>query len=320
MRGIEDFINIDENEDLQYFFVSDHLGSSSFITDVGGDAVQHLQYMPFGEHFVNQTSTSWETPYKFSGKEKDSKTGYSYFGARYYNSDLSVWLSVDPMSDMYPMLSPYVYVANNPILYCDPDGKKIIFPNLKTSFGYNFQMDINKLYETKHEKALIRMLHSTKVKIIINDASRFYLPDSWDVRESETKGGDASGHDYWSCEESNLVFLQYAQRTGVIIDGVEAKSYYVLAHELFHAKDIVNGYLNRERVSQIPKGMKSLVEGLTIGDEILEVRAIIQTNLVRKEMGDTNLRTDYNGVKLIEDDGVTPVRDYGFNVTNDITE
>ena len=73
LRGIEDFIGMDENEDLQYFFVTDHLGSSSYITDAGGDAVQHLQYMPpdsyrDGEHFVNQTSTSWETPYKFSGK------------------------------------------------------------------------------------------------------------------------------------------------------------------------------------------------------------------------------------------------------------
>ena len=78
LRGIEDFIGMDENEDLQYFFVTDlpmaiGIGSSSFITDAGGDAVQHLQYMPpdsyrDGEHFVNQTSTSWETPYKFSGK------------------------------------------------------------------------------------------------------------------------------------------------------------------------------------------------------------------------------------------------------------
>jgi len=125
LRGIEDFINIDENEDLQYFFITDHLGSSSFITDVGGDAVQHLQYMPFGEHFVNQTSTSWETPYKFSGKEKDDETGYSYFGARYYDSDLSVWLSVDPLASKYPSMSAYMYVAGNPVMLVDPDGRKI---------------------------------------------------------------------------------------------------------------------------------------------------------------------------------------------------
>ena len=58
-----------------------------------------------------------------SGKEKDSETGYHYFGARYYNSDLSIWLSVDPMADKYPSLSPYNYCAWNPLKIVDPDGR-----------------------------------------------------------------------------------------------------------------------------------------------------------------------------------------------------
>ena len=61
-----------------------------------------------------------------SGKEKDSETGYHYFGARYYNSDLSLWLSVDPMADKYPSLSPYNYCAWNPMKLVDPDGNKIL--------------------------------------------------------------------------------------------------------------------------------------------------------------------------------------------------
>ena len=60
-----------------------------------------------------------------TGKEKDSETGYYYFGARYYNSELSLWLSVDPMSDKYPSLSPYNYCAWNPLKLVDPDGCKI---------------------------------------------------------------------------------------------------------------------------------------------------------------------------------------------------
>ena len=60
-----------------------------------------------------------------SGKEKDSETGYHYFGARYYNSDLSLWLSVDPMSDKYPSLSPYNYCAWNPMKLVDPDGAEM---------------------------------------------------------------------------------------------------------------------------------------------------------------------------------------------------
>ena len=62
---------------------------------------------------------------KFTGKEKDSETGYYYFGARYYNSDLSIWLSVDPMADKYPSLSPYNYCAWNPMRLVDPNGAEI---------------------------------------------------------------------------------------------------------------------------------------------------------------------------------------------------
>ena len=67
--------------------------------------------------------------YTFSAKEKDSETGLSYFGARYYSSDLSIWLSVDPMSDKYPSLSPYVYCANNPVKLVDPNGEEFWKPD-----------------------------------------------------------------------------------------------------------------------------------------------------------------------------------------------
>ena len=61
----------------------------------------------------------------FTGKEKDAETGYSYFGARYYDSDLSgLFLSVDPMADKYPNISPYAYCAWNPLKLVDPDGRK----------------------------------------------------------------------------------------------------------------------------------------------------------------------------------------------------
>ena len=63
----------------------------------------------------------------FSAKEKDSETGLSYFGSRYYSSDLSIWLSVDPMSDKYPHQSNYVYCSNNPIKVIDPNGEDEYF-------------------------------------------------------------------------------------------------------------------------------------------------------------------------------------------------
>jgi RHS repeat-associated protein len=100
------------------------LGSSSFITDATGISTQHLQYLPYGELFVEQRgNANYFTPYMFSAKEKDEETGYSYFGARYLASDFSIWLSVDPLSDKYPNISPFAYCAWNPIMLVDPDGR-----------------------------------------------------------------------------------------------------------------------------------------------------------------------------------------------------
>ena len=61
-----------------------------------------------------------------TGKERDEETGYGYFGARYMDHELmTMWLSVDPMADKYPSLSPYNYCAWNPIRLVDPDGCEI---------------------------------------------------------------------------------------------------------------------------------------------------------------------------------------------------
>ena len=69
----------------------------------------------------NLSPVTWT--HTFSAKEKDVETGLSYFGSRYYSSDLSIWLSVDPMSDKYPHQSNYVYCSNNPIKVIDPNGE-----------------------------------------------------------------------------------------------------------------------------------------------------------------------------------------------------
>ncbi len=80
-----------------------------------------------GEPFVSQhvNMDGWATLYTFSAKEQDAETGYHYFGARYYDSELSVWLSVDPLADHPNQVdkSPYAYTWNSPVNLVDPDGR-----------------------------------------------------------------------------------------------------------------------------------------------------------------------------------------------------
>ena len=110
-----------------YYYHSDHLGSATWITNSVGTPVEYIHYMPYGELWVDQQATGYGERFKFTGKERDSESGYDYFGARYYSSTLPTWLSVDPLSDKYPHISPYAYCAWNPINKIDPDGKDDVF-------------------------------------------------------------------------------------------------------------------------------------------------------------------------------------------------
>jgi len=112
----------DERYD-QYYFHPDHLGSSSIITNYAKQMVQHLEYVPFGEVFLDERTTTYDTPYKFNAKELDEETGLYFYGARYLDPRLSLWLSVDPLAEKYPNVSSYVYCENNPVKFVDPDGR-----------------------------------------------------------------------------------------------------------------------------------------------------------------------------------------------------
>ncbi|MFA6200928.1 MAG: RHS repeat-associated core domain-containing protein, partial [Bacteroidales bacterium] len=109
-----------------FYYLSDHLGSSSYITNSFGVITQTLGYLPYGEEWVDIDNTPpYLTPYKFSGKEKDEESGFSYFGSRYYWDKGGIWLSVDPMSHKYPHLTSYNYCANSPVMVIDPNGEEM---------------------------------------------------------------------------------------------------------------------------------------------------------------------------------------------------
>ena len=112
----------------------------------------------------NLSPVTWT--FTFSAKEKDTETGFSYFGSRYYNSDLSIWLSVDPMASKYPSLSPYSYCANNPIKLVDPNGEDWIIDGIRYLPGQNCPDEVsestrdkwntmNEIYKTKNGQTLI---------------------------------------------------------------------------------------------------------------------------------------------------------------------
>jgi RHS repeat-associated protein len=130
--------NIEDNhlQGFYHYFHANHLGSTSLITNLDGEVVQHIECVPFGEVFIEERNNTWNTPYLFNAKELDEETGLYYYGARYYDSRVSLWVSADPKQEDYPNISTYAYCANNPVMFVDPDGNALILSSQKINF-YN---------------------------------------------------------------------------------------------------------------------------------------------------------------------------------------
>ena len=120
------YIPNDTTKEETFFYHSDHLGSTSYITDDEANITQYDAYLPYGELLVDEHSSSEELPYKFNGKEFDEETGLYYYGARYMNPMASIWYGVDPMAEKYVTAGGYIYTLENPINLVAPDGNKVI--------------------------------------------------------------------------------------------------------------------------------------------------------------------------------------------------
>ncbi|MEJ2637757.1 MAG: RHS repeat-associated core domain-containing protein, partial [Calditrichia bacterium] len=88
------------------YYLNDHLGSARAMAGSKWSA----NYYPFGE-IASQGGSQEDTRYDFTGKERDRSTGLHYFGARYYDSEIGRFLSVDAFADKYPSMTPYHYAA-----------------------------------------------------------------------------------------------------------------------------------------------------------------------------------------------------------------
>ena len=118
-----------------HFYYSDHLGSTSLITDANGTMSSHPQaesdYYPYGGEIVI-TADSTSNHYKYTGKERDSESGLDNFGARYDSSALGRFMTPDwaakPITVPYASfgdpqtLNLYAYVENSPVNKADADG------------------------------------------------------------------------------------------------------------------------------------------------------------------------------------------------------
>jgi len=240
--------------------------------------------------------------FTFSAKERDSETGYSYFGSRYYSSDLSIWLSVDPMAHKYPSLSPYVYCANNPVKLVDPNGEEIFvgedFYYLNGNLYYKGTKDIyvpeqgtfeekalnslNKLQSTKQGGELMTPFEGETGKdvIIKNASNNPHTPGKVEVNdEVYSQGAFKSATIYWNPNGDEL------------FKTLEPNATTDLGHEFSHVYDKANGTTYPiDNVDNCP---------------LNEWHAVYRENMIREELG-VPYRRGYNVLLLNNDGTKTP--------------
>lgn len=113
--------------DNQYF-IKNHLGSTVTLVDKDAQIVAPVyDYFPYGKQKI-AVNAPVKVTQTFTGKELDlfdkdlpdgeDGEGWYYFGARYYDSDIGLWISCDPKREFW---SPYRYTTN-PIAFLDPTG------------------------------------------------------------------------------------------------------------------------------------------------------------------------------------------------------
>jgi len=241
--------------------------------------------------------------YTFSAKERDSETGLSYFGSRYYSSDLGIWLSVDPMSDKYPSLSPYTYCANNPVRLVDPDGdtiviagvdgRKIIYMPGMVKTGDRFAQEtidaLNELYSGKSSlaKEMVEKLSSSNYnyRIEYSDVkSDFFEADYFsaavnvqDEFEATRKSMLQKGEITNGC--GGIIRWKYLECLTKVVNGVDNLPIMGLAHELAHAYDAMRGLFDRTEVNELA---------------MCEWQACDVVNIIRASYG-FSLQTHYGG-------------------------
>ena len=125
-NGVQKLLLTDEgyvtlSDGKYHYYLKDHQGNNRVVINQSGTVEETNHYYPFGGVFGTTGNTQ---PYKYNGKEFDTKKGLNWYdyGARHYDAALGRFTTNDPLAEKYYSMSPYTYCADNPVKFIDPNG------------------------------------------------------------------------------------------------------------------------------------------------------------------------------------------------------
>jgi RHS repeat-associated protein len=218
----------------------------------------------------------------YTGHELDAETGLNYAGARYYDSAIARWMSVDPLASSFPSHSPYNYVMGDPMRLTDPDGrapKDIILPSNAADRSYA-RRGIAELSRTDVGRQLVNRLESSEAKVFIQIGGIDTNGRTFGVKAniigdiiSVTELTVAINPGKVSASERGKEVMPFASSTPSDIG--------TLNQEFQHASDIIDDALGfRDRENSAP----------AYDQNINEIKAENTRVLTERQYGDLNAR------------------------------
>ncbi|MBC6490653.1 RHS repeat domain-containing protein [Flavihumibacter stibioxidans] len=141
------------------------------------DVVSANDYYPFGMLMPGRKFSAGVYRYGFNGKENDNEVkgvgNQQDYGMRIYDTRLGRFLSVDPITMQYPMLTPYQFASNTPIQAIDFDGLEAVV----TTFYYQSQKDAK--VKVVNSNIVVNNTKPRSETIMINLDGRNYMANSY---------------------------------------------------------------------------------------------------------------------------------------------
>ena len=280
----EGYINLTGTQQYHYY-LKDHQGNNRVVINRSGTVEETNHYYPFGGVFGTTGNTQ---PYKYNGKEFDTKKGLNWYdyGARHYDAALGRFTTNDRFAEKYYSMSPYQYGANNPVNNIDVNGDTIVvnpnpnglIDNVKMFFGF----------DTKYQKDVKADLQQLKKDDKEIGEMIIELEKSKNVHSiTRTKRGESnsSGFDREKAKKDipQGSIINYDPDVKTDINGNHRTPRIGLIHELQHSSDVDKGIMSYENIGN--------------GIPMREIRAINTENKIRKRTGDAK-RTEYRGRKI----------------------
>ena len=275
----EGYVSLDDRE--YHYYLKDHQGNNRVLVNKNGGVEEINHYYPFGGIFASEENVQ---PYKYNGKELDTKKGLNWYdyGARRYDAALGRFTTTDRFAEKYYSMSSYQYGGNNPVGNIDVNGDSIVIspnPNglidhIKSRFGYDtkFQKTV------KADLAQLKKDDKTVAQIILK------LEDSENIHQitmvEDRRKGNLTEVDKEKAAKgiSQGTTVRYDPYTQIEPSGEKRTPRVGLSHELQHSYDADQGTITRE---------------ITVnGVLLIEVRAINTENKIRMKTGDPK-RTKY---------------------------